>query len=118
MTRIKKRRSGKKRVSDRKKATEGRRSRVKKEPPSFKKDNTAKSDSSNHKKEPVKGDETAKKTTRKRSAGLRRIAASKNIAPQTGRKKETKPAKHTPTGETPVKKGFAPWNKGRHKKKD
>lgn len=105
-------------MSDRKKATEGRRGRVKQGAVAHKKEETAstgyekKKDDSNKKVTPEK---TA---TKKRSAGLRRIAVSKNIAAPTDRKKPVKSKKDAAPKVHTAKKGFAPWNKKRFKKKD
>ncbi len=120
MTRIKKRRSGTKRTSDRKKASAGRRGAraVKKEMiAKEKKDRPGKPGAANEATNKPNSD--IKKTGGKtRSAGSRRIAAAKNIA-TANKKADKKPiaAKKQNEGEErPAKKGFAPWNKNKFKR--
>jgi len=123
MTRIKKRRSGKKRTKDRKKVSAGRRgaraikkeiiAKVKKEgvvkPPTIE-------------TEPGKTQNGPKKTPGKtRSAGARRLAVARSVAGDTSGKKPAKKItatkKDSKGEEKPVKKGFAPWNKNKFKKR-
>jgi hypothetical protein len=124
MTRIKKRRSGKKRTKDRKKVSAGRRGAR-----AIKKEIIAKQKKENPvqpatpETEPGKTQSSAKKTTGKtRSAGARRIAVAKSVAAD-GRgakagKKIPVAKKEGSSEEKPVKKGFAPWNKNKFRKKD
>ena len=117
MTRIKKRRSGKKRTKDRKKVSAGRRGAR-----AAKKDIIAK-----EKKEqsPLastvagkKDDGAPKKTGKTRSAGARRVAVAKSIAKNSKTNKQVaKPKKEADGEERPAKKGFAPWNKNKRRKK-
>jgi len=124
MTRIKKRRSGKKRTKDKKKISAGRRGAR-----AIKKEIIAKE--KKEKPDKITAIETApgkipgspKKTTGKtRSAGARRIAVARSVAGDAGGQKTGKkiaaPKKESSDEEKPVKKGFAPWSKNKFKKRD
>jgi len=117
MTRIKKRRSGKKRTADRKKASTGRRGAraVKKELQTKEKKPAAVT----AEPAPLAGKKLPRTSGKTRSAGARRVAVSKivantnkqNAATRKPGDEKAKPAAGKKTG-----KGFAPWNKRKPRK--
>ena len=116
MTRIKKRRSGKKRTADKKKAATGRRGAraIKKEVE--KKDKKPLPVSSEQAAAP--GNKTATTSGKTRSAGARRVAFSKIVASNktAGGKKATEGSKRPAAASKKTGKGYAPWNKNRRNK--
>jgi len=119
MTRIKKRRSGKKRTSDRKKASAGRRGAraVKKEAVVKEKKETGVTGKADT---PAKQPGLpAKASGKTRSAGSRRVAVGRSVV-NTGNKKPVSKKAASPEKEKEAKKpgkGFAPWNKNKFNKK-
>lgn len=121
MTRIKKRRSGKKRTKDRKKVTAGRRGAraVKKEIITKAKKEASPKPAINETIVGKKAHVSAGTTGKTRSAGARRIAAAKSVVKGDKTDKTVTKAKKQHDGEErPAKKGFAPWNKNKFRKRE
>ncbi|MEP7278814.1 MAG: hypothetical protein ABI813_09245 [Bacteroidota bacterium] len=121
MTRIKKRRSGKKRSTDRKKVSAGRRGRATKNEAVAreKKENSSlerQKEETAHKKTP----EAVRQKGKARPAGARRVAAAKHIAAPAGGKgagKKTPATAKKTVAKKKQGKGFAPWNKNKPRQK-